>query len=476
MRLTIGKKMILGFGVVILLLGVIAVVGFLSNVAADQSIHRLNATTADTAVSADAMAAIFKKQATVKQYLLRPDDEVLASYDRWHEALQAALAEARSHFKSSERIAWLDQIEADVASYEEAFGRIREVVSESKRLREEVLSAKGSRAFREIQQAEQLLTDHGYGEQVAGVVPVLLDLANGRLFVNKFLATSSASYFEQASAALASAEDGFATVIQAISDPTVKPVLQAAQTDVQDYRAAFVSLHGLTLERDALVSDKLDRLGPEVVALLGQIQESLVEEGEAVTRDAEASVKTAELVIVVTSLAALVLGVTAALLMTRMIVRPIRRMLVGVARVRDGDLTPELKLDRSDELGELSTGLNIMILTMRRVIGDVQVASHEVAGAATELAATSEQVSVSMHSQTDRVTQINASVEEMNRAVMDIAQKAASASETANRAGESAKQGGQVVNQTIEGMEGISSAVSASHSSRASPRRTTPSP
>src|SRR5690606_29938727 len=75
--------------------------------------------------------------------------------------------------------------------------------------------------------------------------------------------------------------------------------------------------------------------------------------------------------------------------------RPVRAM---IERVRDiaegeGDLTARIEVKREDELGLLARYFNVFIEKIQDIISQVTASANQVASAATEIAASSEQMS-----------------------------------------------------------------------------------
>ncbi len=149
------------------------------------------------------------------------------------------------------------------------------------------------------------------------------------------------------------------------------------------------------------------------------------------------------------------------------LVRPIKAI---VTRIRDiaegeGDLTQRVDDKRRDEIGELGSWFNTFVDKIDQIIGEVSGAMSEVASASTEIAASSEEMAKGMTEQNREITQISSAVEEMSASVIEVARKSGEAANNASDAGRAAETGGEVVEKTIDGMEAISAAVSASAAS-----------
>ncbi len=154
-------------------------------------------------------------------------------------------------------------------------------------------------------------------------------------------------------------------------------------------------------------------------------------------------------------------------LFARSLTKPIQAM---VERLKDiaegeGDLTQRVDQDRADELGELGKWFNLFVQKIHEVISEVRDAAHEVAGASTQIAASSEEMAAGISEQNTQMMQISAAIEQMSTSVVEVAHKSVDAANNASESGRVAEEGGKVVAETIEGMNQINEAVSASAAS-----------
>lgn len=154
-------------------------------------------------------------------------------------------------------------------------------------------------------------------------------------------------------------------------------------------------------------------------------------------------------------------------MLRRMLTRPLNTM---VERFRDiaegeGDLRMRVDESRSDEIGELGKWFNAFITRVHDLVVSFSTASHEVVGAATQIAASAEEMSCGMREQNDQISQVSAAIEEMSSSITGVAQNSSEAVKTAIESGDIADHGGEVVNDTIERMKAISGAVNSSSES-----------
>ena len=150
--------------------------------------------------------------------------------------------------------------------------------------------------------------------------------------------------------------------------------------------------------------------------------------------------------------------------------RSISHRLCSVAdyaeRIAAKDLTvATLDIKGGDEIAQIARSMTAMNGALRQIIGDVSSATNEVAGAATQISASNEQMAAGMTEQTREIEQICGAVTEMSASVEEVAARAGNASANAQSSGQTAREGGKIVTRTIRGMHAIDEAVAGSAAS-----------
>lgn len=136
-------------------------------------------------------------------------------------------------------------------------------------------------------------------------------------------------------------------------------------------------------------------------------------------------------------LAALSLGI----FISRMISRPIAVAVESAERIAKGDLTHTITSVARDETGQLLTALGDMQESLKTTIHQIADASNQLASAAEELNAVTEDGSRGLLRQNDEIQQAATAVTEMTSAVEEVARNAISTSEASKAASSQASSG-----------------------------------
>ncbi|MDH1337723.1 methyl-accepting chemotaxis protein [Ectopseudomonas oleovorans] len=160
--------------------------------------------------------------------------------------------------------------------------------------------------------------------------------------------------------------------------------------------------------------------------------------------------------------AAVVLGLCAALLITRLIVVPLRQTVTFAQRIAAGDPSQNIPQDRRDEVGQLLAAMQDMTLSLRTLIGRIGGGVGQIAAAAEQLSAVTAQTSAGVQAQKLETEQTATAMHQMAATVQEVAQNAEQASLAARDADLEAQQGNRVVQQAVDQIDSLASEVEQS--------------
>ncbi|WP_145003470.1 methyl-accepting chemotaxis protein [Pseudomonas oryzihabitans] len=155
-----------------------------------------------------------------------------------------------------------------------------------------------------------------------------------------------------------------------------------------------------------------------------------------------------------------VLTVVLAVLYTRSILQPLRQVLGINQRIAAGDLRVAAEASGRDEMAELMKATVQMQQTLRETVSHIGEASTQLASAAEEMNAVTEEASRGLQRQNGEVEQAATAVNEMTAAVEEVARNAASASASAQQSEQSTGVGTARVTETVKAIHGLTTTVS----------------
>lgn len=157
--------------------------------------------------------------------------------------------------------------------------------------------------------------------------------------------------------------------------------------------------------------------------------------------------------------AALIVGslfaVAVGFLLVRAIAKPLRDATIIANRVAEGDLTQEIEVSSTNEIGQLLTALRDMAASLATIVSEVRGGTETVAAASGQIVAGNLDLSSRTEQQAASLEETASSMEEMNSTVKLNADHAREANQLARSASDVAARGGDLVAQVVGTMGSI---------------------
>lgn len=150
------------------------------------------------------------------------------------------------------------------------------------------------------------------------------------------------------------------------------------------------------------------------------------------------------------------------LLVTRMITRPLYQSVESASRIAQGDLTHAVASGNQDETGQLLSALSDMQGNLKATVQQIADASDQLASAAEELTAVTEDSTRGLVRQNDEIQQAATAVNQMTAAVEEVARNAVSTSQVSSETAAEASKGQQQVQQAVSAMTTMTSDITHS--------------
>lgn len=159
---------------------------------------------------------------------------------------------------------------------------------------------------------------------------------------------------------------------------------------------------------------------------------------------------------------AFIIAIAIGVLITRLITRPIAQAVESAQRVAKGNLTQAITTDRKDEAGQLLMALSDMQEGLKHTLLEIANASDQLASAAEELSAVTDESTRGLTRQNDEIQQAATAVNQMTAAVEEVARNAVSTSEASRQTSGEADDGRQQVDQAVSGMTSMVTEINGS--------------
>ncbi|MDL2183592.1 methyl-accepting chemotaxis protein [Pseudomonas sp. ChxA] len=449
-NISVNLKLGLGFGLVLVLTSILALTGWTS---LGGLIDRSNWMSDITQLN----ASLTKLRIVRLQYMLANGDEAVAQNVQTSlDAFAAQQQKLLDSFKSPENLKLLTDQKAVITAYQQSLNKMREAYRNGNAARQ-VMGDKADIANGQIDALEtgvqQAPDSPERFTQYQAVTHAKEEFQLARYEVRGYTNSPSAetearaaAQIEKAIAGLKSLSAAFGTSQQSALT-ALETALGAYRSAVQSYKAANANIVSARAE--------MTTQGADIVTISDKLYDIQLDR-----RDAEST--QARSLQLISTLLALLVGIIAALVITRQITRPIQDTLAVVERIASGDLSHNIQVTRRDELGVLQQGIQRMGTTLRELISGIRDGVTQIASAAEELSAVTEQTSAGVNSQKIETDQVATAMHEMTATVQEVARNAEQASLAAADADGQARAGDKVVAEAIAQIERLAAEVARS--------------
>ena len=456
--LSVGKKLMCGFGLVLLLTISVTGSGFL----AVQAVLTGHASTIGLSVID---AQVLQARRAERDFALLRTEQAAAEFnqqlDRAGDALTQQLAIASNADQPR-----LGSLEQAIDDYRGQFARFVDQQNKSRTARgamsEAATAARDQFDMIELDMYDAVRELRLQGDKLRGSDPLTLaETASGlskRMLdmlghESQFIIDGSAEALEE----WTYVNDDLQSVARSLMvwlDDDQKRAIETALQALTLYQQAFNNYQQMReqrLQSEAAMVEQAQRA-------LALVDETKVQQEQAMLTDS----RQALLMLGAMGLAAVILGLLAAVFISRLIVAPLQQTVLFAQRIASGDLTHDLPQDRRDEPGQLMVAMQVMSVSLRTLVGRIGGGVGQIAAAAEQLSAITAQTSAGVQNQKIETDQTATAMHEMAATVMEVAQNAEQASQAARAADDEAQQGNQVVQQAVAQVDHLATEVEES--------------
>ncbi len=246
-----------------------------------------------------------------------------------------------------------------------------------------------------------------------------------------------------------------------VSSEAGKAKLRAVAEQRKVYSAVRTEVYKRKSEQassDEIKAAVADKLVPEMKKYLAAIDEVVSFQDslfQAANQRIDEVVASSRKILIALGLFALVCGVSLGWLLTRSITRPLARAVGLAQQVASGDLTADIQVSSTDEVGVLLAALKNMNTNLLKTVSEVRAGTDTIVTASKQIAAGNLDLSARTEQQAGSLEETASSMEELTSTVRQNADNARQANTLAQDASGIATRGGAVVSQVVETMASI---------------------
>ena len=331
-NLTVGKRITLGFGAVLVLLVVTAVIGFIGLSSASGGFNDYRRWARNSNLAGKVESNLLLMRLGVKDFIEKGTDASLNLVNERYEELRKNVDQAQEDIKNGERASLIDEVDSGTTDYRESFTKVVDFKKRRTDLVDNNLNVKGpemEKALTSIMESAERDQDTiaAYGAGMA-----LRSLLLARLYVVKYLDENADAHVERVGKEFKSMDDQLAALSSSLENTQRRQLLQQVVNTKSEYVKNFSDLVNVINERNSVIADHLDTVGPKIANNIEQVKLSYIADQDALGPALVASNNMSNLLILITGITAMGLGIFLAILITRGVTKPLRQVMDALSK------------------------------------------------------------------------------------------------------------------------------------------------
>ncbi len=438
-NLKVGKKLGLGFFLILLMTMVIAGAGIMHIGSLKDSIDKVNLS---NNINDEINQAKYYRALYGTTY--NPDD---IKKNIEHIANVSKLAEKAKEFNWPESDAKkIANIPTLITSYQEKQSNYINAVGKKDAVRKSWNISTTEKPLKQLN--DQLKIDNNSANLQLLLSDLNQKLIAVRYHVRGLLLTTNKESEEKLTDAINAAQTSLTFLYQSLSAEqreTLTPVL-AIMNNYEEQVLAYMPAYEEEIAQAGQMRAVADQLNSVIASLLNDQLAASQED-----------IRSATLQMIIAALITLLLGLLISWFISRQITTPLGNTLSMAEKIATGDLTMSINTTRKDELGQLMSAMSKMNDNLHNMIDDIRVGVSQISNASSEIVAGNTDLSSRTEQQAAAVEETAASMEQLTATVKQNADNAHHANKLAISASQTAKQGGEQVNNVVQTMTAIES-------------------
>jgi len=359
-KIKISNKVFGGFGIVLCLLILIAVVGFRSLNSAKFDFGEYRSLARQTNQAGRIQANMLMTRMFAKNFMLSPSEKNISGVHKRAKETLSLIPEARKISTDPKFTKILDNVEKELKSYIVSFTKVTEQQKHRSDIVNDTLNVVGPQMEKELSAIMQSAFKDGDAEAAFRAGNTLRNLLLARLYVVKYLIQNDEPSHTRVLQEFAAMDKNAKQLNANLQNPERQRLAIEAEKQSKIYAAAFEDVHKTIVERNAIITLELDRIGPVVASEIEKLKLHIKSMQDELGPNAEQDIKSAVLLTIIVSLAALTIGILAAWLIGNGISNPIKSMTSAMDKLANGDKQSEIPgQDHQDEIGQMAGAVQI---------------------------------------------------------------------------------------------------------------------
>ena len=330
----LATKLYFGFGIVLALLIAIGFTGWNALQNASYGFSNYRAMARDSNLAGLLESDMLMVRMNVKDFIITGSDKDKQEYQHYIKSMHKYLEQAKKDIQNPERVKKINFVDKEVDTYDKAFAKVLSMRKERDQLVGTLNTAgpEMERALTKIMQSAA--SDNDMSAALESGLS-LRGLLLARLYVIKFLENNEQAAVDRVNKELELLKKPLQRMDSELQSPERRKLLESVIAKKAVYENAFKNVVNLILERNEIITNTLDKIGPLVAKSTKEVKLSIKAEQDRLGPELQANNASAVTIMIIVGFVATLVGVLLAFFITRSISKPINLSIQGLSASSD---------------------------------------------------------------------------------------------------------------------------------------------
>nr|WP_320048856.1 methyl-accepting chemotaxis protein [uncultured Desulfuromonas sp.] len=493
-NLSLAKKLSVGFGVILVLLIIVGAISYNTLYTSSLGFKKYRAMARDTNLAGRVQANLLMVRMNVKDYIITASGKDFSEYEEYWQKTSEFMAAAQKEIQVPQRAQLIDQIDEELQSYNKTFLSVVQHIQNRNKLVHGIMEKQ--RPTIEQNLTAILTSAKEDNDMIAayGAALALRHLLLATFYAEEYLDTNEKSAVERVKTEFSEMDSVLSQLDHDLQNPHRRQLLSEIVQGKASYEDAFTKVVTIIGERNKLIHEKLDVIGPEIAHMIEQVKLDIKGEQDTLGPQLQHDNQQAVTIIITLVLISVGAGITATIIIVRNLTKPIIAGIGLANKIAHGDFSQRLSIEQRDEIGQMTQALNDMAeslsqnavaaeqiaegnldvevklasaedqlgLALQKMVnglnnslGQVQTASSQISSAADEIADASQALSQGATESASSLEEISSSLDELAAQTKTNAEHSGQANILADNAKLAAEKGNRQMQSMVTAMTEI---------------------
>ncbi|MAC47083.1 MAG: chemotaxis protein [Oceanospirillum sp.] len=457
-NLKLSTQLNLGFGAIVLLMAIISIISYSGLNSTYKGFTEYRDLARDTNLSSRVQANMLSTRLAVLSFINTRSDADIQVFNERRDTMNEYLDKAIIEIQQPSRLSLIKEVKQEVLSYEKAFSEVIKLFQQRNNIVAAQLDPSGLAMRKAL--TDIMLSANRDNDTSAAVLAGIAQehLLLGRLYVTKYLVTNSVTDANRAKEELQQKLPPLIEQLdQELQNPGRRQLLQDMQKHFQQYNQAVAQVQNIITQRNDLIDNTLNKVGPIVADKIEQVKLSVKKDQDTLGPALQADTEQAVTLVSTIALLATLTGLFIAWYMAKTIRKPIGGEPVIIANIThaiaSGDLSQPLNTSAKD------TGIYRSVCDMaeklRELIGGIIATNKQLVNAAQVGSEAARHNTETIQQQQLMTDQVAASMNEMTYSIQEVVSHAAESAEKSAQGKTETQRGRDSVRLTVDAINDL---------------------